>query len=254
VNEAVQILLVVVLPVLLAVGGLLLVQRLVPPPLRREHNNVTGFIYAVVGVIYAVLLAFVVIVVWQQLEATRTAAEDEANELAGIYFLANSFSDPERSRVQDFAQSYGRTVVEEEWPLMAQGKASPRAWALLTELRFAVQAMDPHTDAQQVLYDQGLTRIHELSDARRVRVLDAKEGIPPVLWAALVAGGVITVSFTYLFGLNSNWAHALMVASLALIVAVMLFTIVSLDYPFAGAAQIPPDAFETVLHQFEAKQ
>jgi hypothetical protein len=252
VNEAVQILLVVVLPVLLAVGGLLLVQRLVPPRLRREHNDVAGFIYAVVGVIYAVLLAFVVIVVWQQLEATRNAAEDEANELAGIYFLANSFSDPEQSRVQDLARSYGRTVVEEEWPLMAQGKASPRAWALLDELRLAVQAMDPRTEAQQVLYDQGLTRVHELSDARRIRLLDAKEGIPPVLWAALVAGGVITVSFTYLFGLKSNWAHALMVASLALVVTVMLFTIVSLDYPFAGAAQIPPDAFESVLHRFEA--
>jgi hypothetical protein len=250
---AVQILLVIVLPVLLAVGGLLLVQRLVPPGLRREHNDVAGFIYAVVGVIYAVLLAFVVIVVWQQLEATRNAAEDEANELAGVYFLANSFPEPERSKVQDLARSYGRTVVEEEWPLMAEGKASPRAWVLLDELRLTVQAMDPHTEAEQVLYDQGLTRIHELSDARRIRLLDASEGIPPVLWVALVAGGVVTVAFTYLFGLKSNWAHALMVAALALVVAVMLFTIVSLDHPFAGAAQIPPDAFEAVLHRFEAR-
>ena len=64
-NLAVQILLVVVLPVLLAVGGLLLVQRLVPPRLRREHNDVAGFIYAVLGVAYAVLLAFVVIVTWE---------------------------------------------------------------------------------------------------------------------------------------------------------------------------------------------
>jgi Protein of unknown function (DUF4239) len=104
-----------------------------------------------------------------------------------------------------------------------------------------------------VLYDQGLTRVvHELSDARRIRLLDARQGIPLVLWAALIAGGVITVSFTYLFGLKSNFAHALMVASLALLVTVMLFTIVSLDYPFAGAAQIPPDAFEDVLHQLEA--
>ncbi len=173
-NVAVQIVLVIVLPVLLAVAGLLLVQRLVPPMLRQEHNDVAGFIYAVVGVLYAVLLAFVVIVVWQQLEATRNAAEDEANELAGVYFLANRFPEPERSRVQDLARSYARTVVEEEWPLMAEGKASPRAWVLLDELRLAVQGMDPRTEAEQVLYDQGVTRMHELSDARRVRLLDAR--------------------------------------------------------------------------------
>jgi len=47
--------------VLVAVVGLVVVQRLVPPDLREEHNNVAGFIYAVLGVAYAVLLAFVVI-------------------------------------------------------------------------------------------------------------------------------------------------------------------------------------------------
>ena len=55
----------VVVPVLVAVAGLLFVQRLVPSRLRQEHNDVAGFIYAVLGVAYAVLLAFVVIVVWE---------------------------------------------------------------------------------------------------------------------------------------------------------------------------------------------
>jgi hypothetical protein len=112
--------------------------------------------------------------------------------------------------------------------------------------------MDPRTEAEQVLYDQGLTRMHELSDARRIRLLDASEGIPPVLWVVQVVGGIVTVTFTYLFGLKSNWAHALMVATLALVVAGMLFTIISLDYPFADGAHIPPDALESVLRRFES--
>lgn len=247
-----QVVVAVVLPVILAVAGLILVQRLVPRTLRQEHNDVAGFIYAVVGVIYAVLLAFVVIVVWQDLEATRDAAEDEANELAEVYFLANRFPESERHRAQNLIRSYGRIVVEEEWPLMADGRASPHAWALLDELRLAVQQLDPGTDAEQVIYDQALSRVHELSDARRIRLLDAKEGIPAVLWAALVAGGVVTVTFTYLFGLKSNWIHALMVAALALVVAGMLFTIVALNYPFSGGAYVPPDAMESALHRIEA--
>ena len=251
-SVAVQVVLVVLLPVLLAVAGLLLVQRLVPPTLRQEHNDVAGFIYAVIGVLYAVLLAFVVIVVWQQFEATREAAQVEANELAAVYLLANRFPEPERVRVQELARSYARTVVEDEWPMMAEGEASPKAWALLDELRLTVQSMDPGTGAEQVLFDQGLTRVHEISDARRTRLLDANEDIPSILWAVLVVGGIITVTFTYLFGLKSNWAHALMVAALAMVVAGMLFTIVSLDHPFAGGTYIPPDALEAALTRFEA--
>ena len=41
---------------LAAVGGLTLVQRLVPSETRQKHNDVAGFIYAALGVIYAVLL------------------------------------------------------------------------------------------------------------------------------------------------------------------------------------------------------
>ena len=42
---------------LTALAGLELVQRLVPADSRRPRNDVAGFIYAALGVIYAVLLA-----------------------------------------------------------------------------------------------------------------------------------------------------------------------------------------------------
>jgi hypothetical protein len=49
---------------LLALAGFELVHRLVPVASRQRHNDVAGFIYAALGVIYAVLLALVVITVW----------------------------------------------------------------------------------------------------------------------------------------------------------------------------------------------
>ena len=51
--------------VAVAVGGLVLVQRLVPFVQRRQHNDVAGFIYSVLGVAYAVLLGLMVVTVWQ---------------------------------------------------------------------------------------------------------------------------------------------------------------------------------------------
>jgi hypothetical protein len=237
-------------PVLVAVVGLLLVQRLVPPDRREEHNDVAGFIYAVLGVAYAVLLAFMLIAVWQDYKTAQTNVESEANELAGVYFLASRLPESESTRLQELARTYARIVVEQEWPMMEHGQTSPRADSLVRQLRLELLQFDPRTRGEQVLYERGLTQLHDVADARRSRLLEVREGIPHLLWVVLVVGGVITVSFTYLFGLKSNVAHALMVAALTLLMCGILFTIGEFNYPFSGVIEIRPDAFREVLRSF----
>jgi Protein of unknown function (DUF4239) len=151
--------------VIAAVLGLVLVQRLVPSSLREEHNDVAGFIYAVVGVMYAVLMAFVVIVVWQAYEAAKDTVESEANELAGVYFLADRFPDPERERVRGLARSYARVVVEEEWPLMERGEISARD---LGPARAQVQPAEHRCPHER---GTGALRPGSHADARGVRRL-----------------------------------------------------------------------------------
>jgi uncharacterized membrane protein len=68
-----------------ALVGLILVQRLVTSVQRQEHNEVAGFIYAVLGVVYAVLLALVVIAGWEDHELARETTEREANALSDIF-------------------------------------------------------------------------------------------------------------------------------------------------------------------------
>ena len=239
---------------LVAVVGLEAVQRAVPASRRREHNDVAGFIYAVVGVVYAVLLALVVIAVWEEHEAAKATVGSEANELAEVLWLAHRFPEPQDHQLQELARSYARVVVEEEWPLMERGRSSPRAWALLDEMRLSVQDLGVRTPADQVLFEQGLDRVQGLADARRVRLVEAEEGIPAVLWAVLGFGGIVTVGFTYLFGLENTWSHRLMVAAVAGLIALVLFTIGNLEYPFSGGTRIGPEAFELVRDRFETSE
>src|SRR5215204_1144623 len=68
-----------------AVLGLALVQRLVPTTIRKEYNDVAGFIYAVLGVIYAVLLALVVIATWEEFGRASVTVETGANAFHGAF-------------------------------------------------------------------------------------------------------------------------------------------------------------------------
>src|SRR5919112_5755145 len=179
-------LLIVAVAMVVAVGGLVLVQRLYSTERRKQYNDVAGFIYAVLGVAYAVLLGLMLIAVWEKWNAAEAITTEEANELAGIFWFAHALPQPEGRHIQELVRTYSQVVVEEEWPLMAQGKSSPEAWATLDELRGTILGLKPPNGTQQMGYDQVrynqlLEQLHSLGDARRERLLVAGEGLPTIL-------------------------------------------------------------------------
>jgi hypothetical protein len=60
-----------------AMCGPVIVRRYVPLERLRENNKVAGFKFAIIGMVYAVLLAFAIFVVWERL---NQADRDVANE------------------------------------------------------------------------------------------------------------------------------------------------------------------------------
>ena len=170
---------------LAALVGLELVQRLVPAEKRQQHNDVAGFLYAVVGIVYAVLLALLVIAVWERFQSSRETVESEANAVAEIAWLAYRLPEPEHHELQQDARSYAQEVVDEEWPLMEQGiegeQGTPEGWDLIDDMRATLQEVEPSTVAEQELYAEGLDQIQRLGDARRMRLVAAQEGLPGIL-------------------------------------------------------------------------
>ena len=238
---------VVLASVLAAIAGLVLARRMIPLPVRERHTTATGTIYAAVYVMFGLSVGFSLFSVWQQFDRARQTAGREAASVETLYRLAGSFPEPQRGQTQGLAVSYTRTEIEEGWPLLEQGRLSPRAGALLDELRRGVQEAEPRTDAQGALYAEALSELDELQEDRVFRMVSASEGIPYVLWVVLVVGGVLTITFTYLFGIDAAWLHAVAVAGLTVLVSLILLVIGVLDYPFNSGVRVQPDAFEEVL-------
>jgi hypothetical protein len=237
--------------VLLAIAGLALVQRLVPLPLRESHSTAIGIIYAALYVMFGVVVGFSAYIVLNKYTTSQSTVAREAGSVEELYWLAEQFPEPERDQIQELAASYARVVVDEEWPLMRQGQESPRAGALADELRRSIQDFEPSTDAEQALYTQGLERVHDLEEDREVRLLNVREGLPPILWIALVILGIDTIIFTYFVGMENTRLHMLAVGALATGIALILYTISALDHPFGTDFRVGPDAFELVLRTIE---
>jgi hypothetical protein len=97
-----------------------------------------------------------------------------------------------------------------------------------------------------------LAELDELEENRQYRLLAVREGIPYILWIVLVVGGVLTISFTYLFGMDSVRLHAVAVAGLSVLIALILYVIGTLDYPFNSGVRVNAEVFEQVLGEVGA--
>ena len=213
----------------------------------REHHDVAGFIIAIVSVIYAVLLALVVVAVWEDFGAARETTESEANELATVFRLAHGLPAPLQTQIRGQATLYARAVVDEEWSAMSRGQTSPRAVAALNELWEEYEEWEPRTPRQNVIYQESLDALRELSNDRRHRLLESRDGIPGLMWVVLVFGGAVTIIFTYFFGIENQRVQALMTTLLAAEIGLVLFLISALNYAFNGDLQVRPEAFDNVL-------
>jgi hypothetical protein len=244
--------LVVGLSVVVAVAGFAVVRRFVPMDLRETHNANTAVMFGALYVLYGLLVGFSAYFASYQYDNAQRTVEAEAGSVQELHRLAEGFPEAERREVQELSESYARTVIEEGWPLMREGQISAKAGTISVELRRGVLAFEPRAEGEDDLYAQALTLVAELDQNRALRLLEVREGIPPILWVVLILGGATTVCFAYLLGVRTEWLHVFMIAAYTLVLALILFTISALDYPFDGIAQVGPDAFEAALSRMES--
>jgi hypothetical protein len=69
------------------------------------------------------------------------------------------------------------------------GRGSPQGWDLIDDIRATLQEVEPRSEAERELYAEGLDQVQRLVDARRMRLVQAEEGMSAVLWAVLVFEG-----------------------------------------------------------------
>ncbi|HWN03554.1 MAG TPA: hypothetical protein VNQ72_11105 [Candidatus Dormibacteraeota bacterium] len=230
-----------------ALGGLVLVQRLVPAERRRPHNDLAGPVSGLVGVVFAVLIAFIAIAVWEQFGQASTLVLRESNAAGDVWRLAYGYPEPLRTQVRDGVRRYLETVIKEEWPQQAKGKTDGRAWRIFEDIHRAMLRFEPTTRGQEIIHADQLHDMNTIMDQRRGRLQAAREGISPQVWMVVLAGCALMIALTWFFGAESFVAHMGMTVCLSISIGLVIFLIAALDYPFRGDMGIGPEAFEEVL-------
>lgn len=242
--------LVVGLFVLLSLAGLVIVHNLVPVKSRRAHNDIVGFTIAVIGVVYAVLLAFIAIVAWETFRKADTIVGAEANYVGDVFRNTTGLPDDLARTLRGRLGEYVDVVIGQEWPAQQAGRVDDAAWekgwSILSGFHSDVARFRPANAGEAVLQAQLLRGLSSLYDARRGRLLAAQDHISEVVWWIIALGAMLTVGSTYLFGPPSVIMHAVITAMLAASLGFVVVLIVAHDYPFRGSPSVSEEAFRAV--------
>lgn len=239
---------------LAALVFLFIVTRTYAAPARKESNDFTGAVVAVIGTTYAVILAFMLSGVWNMFQAAQANEEQEANALVNIWRIATQLDVPGSAEAQADCLKYADNAVQKEWPAMLAEKPLPLDnTVIINQLwKFAGQVQG-HSGNDSIAAYQMMEELRMLTEYRRIRIMEASEGLPAILWAVLIVGGVITVSAACFFGVPSFRFHILQVAMLSFLISLVLVAVEDIDQPYQGAVTVQPEGFsfsrETITMQ-----
>jgi hypothetical protein len=236
-----------------SVAGLVVFRAVAPMAELHAAANELGNYLQTVGGIYAVLLAFVVYVVWGQFNDARSYLDREATALVDLHRTSSGLPPRSRAQIQGGLRAYVDAVLVDEWPAMARGDEATidRVAELLEHVWLAIHGCKPANACQHTVYGEVLGRFNQLTDLRTSRLSAARARIPLAMMILLYTGAVLTIGSVYLLAFDVLWLHALVTAALAGAIAHILFLIRDLDDAFAGDWQIAKGAFERARKNFD---
>ena len=241
------------LPTLLAMGGPALIRRRLSLERLRANNEVAGFKFATVGVLYAVLLAFAVIVVWEKFGDAENHVADEAGAAATIYRLSAGIEGEAGTKLRAAISTYLSTAIVDDWPAMERGEGAPSTTRALDATYATLLAFNPADRRGAALFTETLRQLDAITQARRARLVVASGVVPGIVWFVLFGGAIVTVGFTFFFATDNIRAQTLMTGALTALIFSGLLVIVVIDRPFAGTVKVPPEALSAALHDFGSR-
>ncbi|VEG57744.1 Uncharacterised protein [Mycolicibacterium aurum] len=233
-----------------SVGGLILFRRAVSHTRLENANAVSGTVFQLAGVLYAVLVAFVVVVVWEQFSDAEDASGLEATAVADLLRDSAALPPESRAAVERTLTAYTRTVVDVEFPKMHRGESVVEQSAELGAVWETYLSIQPETRNEIAFFDHAIVRLNDLSAARKMRVTTGDVSVPGELWVLLVGGGGVMMAFTFLFGTRDLVVHSLAVGLTSALLAFVLYLIFALEHPYVGDLSVEPTAFVNVLRDW----
>lgn len=214
----------------------------------KQWDRVLGYAMSSYGIFYGILLGLIAVSVYENFQRVNGEVLDEVSYLGTVYRDVGTFPGI-GDELQSMLRTYTQDVINIDWPQMAQGIIPTHGNQIIADLQATLYGFEPTTVGDQAAYQQTLDVWSQFLDARRERLDETELVLPALLWIVVAVGSILNAVMISLVEARSVKVHLIMAGLIAVFVAMLIFTIASIDHPYAGAVSISPEPFSDLYDQ-----
>lgn len=209
-----------------------------------------GAVLTIVTGLHSVLVVFVLVGVIETAWATRQATTREADSLIAAVWATDTLDPGAQADIRDQARRYADLVVQEEWPRLRAGEpVGQTGWLALQQLRRTILDAPAAAELQQERRAEASENVVDTYLARQTRLTVGTTGVAPLIWFMLVVGAASSLTLPYLFSGKRTASFPMLVAVMAAVTTMLLFTIFHLQNPFTDGGGVSDDPYRSAIER-----
>lgn len=229
--------------VIAALVGLFLSRRYLVHWRSTADGPVVAAVAAMVMTLFALVLAFAVVTLYDQFSAATDSVSGEANDLAQVVRDSHAFPEAEQMKIQSAVRAYIVEVRGKEFGLMHAGKEDEVASDRLQDIFTAFQSYNPRTTAELAFYNSAVDQLNDAVTQRRARLEAVDSALPSAFAALLFLTAIVSILTTFFLSTENATLEVVLVACVAVIVGAGMLTVLLLQYPFSGSVAVSSRPF-----------
>ncbi len=207
----------------------------------HNEGEATAILIPLIGEIYAVLLAFMIFVIWTQFTEVENCVLREANSLNELLRYIAFVAEDHRGPVRRAVSNYVRLVLEQEWVELGNGRKDRQTEEAFSKLVTCVVASAPKDDHGHLL-----EALRTVSRNRDERVAKSMTRMPPTLSGLVQMIAVVLWLLIYVYSFHNRNTGPLCYSVAALVLFIANFVMTDTDNPLNGLWNVRPDSFSEV--------
>jgi hypothetical protein len=215
----------------------------------KQGNEVAGIMFGGISLIYSLVLAFVIVAVWENYEGLNKTIENETDKINGIMSHTSTLPDSLKFPVNIALYNYCNQVVKQEWRMKTTNEQDqPSA---IPALRMMLLKHYPGDKMQEGVFNVIDGDLSAISDLRRDRLSHNRSQVPPIVWLILKIGSIMLVVFSYFFNVPSQNLKRIYLFFLSSFIGMCMFLLYTLDHPFNGSSAISYLPYKNIIRELK---
>lgn len=245
-----QVILIIVISLVITFIGFIIVRKKFSHDKLSENHTVASYIFNAFSISYGVLLAFIVYANWYGNERAQQNVYYETSCISNLYRDSQILPDSIKKIVNEKIINYTKAVIDDEWIKLSENKTSPVAESALDDLWKIYTGIPLSQISNPLLYQVSLEKLNNISQYRRLRILDMKQTTPVIIWIVLFTCFLVSLGYAYFFTTKKRGTHLILITTFIIINILIFYLIYVLDHPYEGYSSISSEPFNLLLDKF----